>query len=131
MTGSLTTTFTASQGLLLMLPNLYKIAGELTPFVLHVAARTLATHALSILGDHSDVMSARMTGMALLYAARDGVKKRRSLHEQMAAHHFIDARVDTNAEASGFQPDADVFSLGAGPYLKQLRLLRDTVSAFR
>ena len=66
MTGSLTTTFTASQGLLLMLPNLYKIAGELTPFVLHVAARTLATHALSIFGDHSDVMSARMTGMALL-----------------------------------------------------------------
>ena len=66
MTGALTTTFTASQGLLLMLPNLYKIAGELTPFVLHVAARTLATHALSIFGDHSDVMSARMTGMALL-----------------------------------------------------------------
>ena len=66
MTGALTTTFTASQGLLLMLPNLYKIAGELTPFVLHVAARTLATHALSIFGDHSDVMAARMTGMALL-----------------------------------------------------------------
>ena len=66
MTGALTTTFTASQGLLLMLPNLYKIAGELTPFVLHVAARTLATHALSIFGDHSDVMAARTTGLALL-----------------------------------------------------------------
>jgi pyruvate-ferredoxin/flavodoxin oxidoreductase len=66
MTGALTTTFTASQGLLLMLPNLYKIAGELTPFVLHVAARTIATHALSIFGDHSDVMAARSTGMALL-----------------------------------------------------------------
>ncbi len=66
MTGAMTTTFTASQGLLLMLPNLFKIAGELTPFVLHVAARTLATHALSIFGDHSDVMAARMTGMALL-----------------------------------------------------------------
>src|SRR5664280_927015 len=55
--GSLGTTFTASQGLLLMIPNMYKIAGELTPFVLHVAARTLATHALSIFGDHSDVMA--------------------------------------------------------------------------
>ncbi|MFO0606523.1 MAG: pyruvate:ferredoxin (flavodoxin) oxidoreductase [Polyangiales bacterium] len=65
-TGSLATTFTASQGLLLMLPDLYKIAGELTPFCLHVAARTLATHALSIFGDHSDVMITRGTGMALL-----------------------------------------------------------------
>src|SRR6202045_694643 len=55
-TGSLTTTFTASQGLLLMIPNLYKIAGELTPCAFHVTARTLATHALSIFGDHSDVM---------------------------------------------------------------------------
>ncbi len=68
MTGALTTSFTASQGLLLMLPNLFKIAGELTPFVLHVAARTVATHALSIFGDHSDVMAARPTGMALLCA---------------------------------------------------------------
>ena len=57
--GSLTTTFTASQGLLLMLPDMFKIAGELTPFVMHVAARSLATHALSIFGDHSDVMAAR------------------------------------------------------------------------
>lgn len=64
--GALTTTFTASQGLLLMLPNLFKIAGELTPTVLHVAARTVATHALSIFGDHSDVMAARSTGMAML-----------------------------------------------------------------
>jgi len=64
--GALTTTFTASQGLLLMLPNLFKIAGELTPTVLHVAARTIATHALSIFGDHSDVMAARSTGMAML-----------------------------------------------------------------
>jgi pyruvate-ferredoxin/flavodoxin oxidoreductase len=66
MTGALTTTFTASQGLLLMLPDLFKIAGELTPFCLHVAARALATHALSIFGDHSDVMAARATGMAML-----------------------------------------------------------------
>src|SRR6187455_2337544 len=64
--GSLATTFTASQGLLLMIPNMYKIAGELTPFVLHVSARTLATHALSIFGDHSDVMACRATGFAML-----------------------------------------------------------------
>ncbi|MEN8187622.1 MAG: pyruvate:ferredoxin (flavodoxin) oxidoreductase [Bacteroidota bacterium] len=66
-TGALTTTFTASQGLLLMIPNMYKIAGELLPSVIHVAARTLATHALSIFGDHSDVMSARQTGFAMLF----------------------------------------------------------------
>ncbi len=65
-TGSLTTTFTASQGLLLMIPNMFKIAGELTSAVFHIAARTLATHALSIFGDHSDVMSARSTGFAML-----------------------------------------------------------------
>ena len=64
--GALTTTFTASQGLLLMIPNMYKIAGELTPFCMHVTARTLATHALSIFGDHSDVMSCRQTGFAML-----------------------------------------------------------------
>ncbi len=64
--GALATSFTASQGLLLFIPNLYKIAGELTPFVLHVAARTLATHALSIFGDHADVMACRATGCALL-----------------------------------------------------------------
>ena len=67
--GALTTTFTASQGFLLMLPNMYKIAGELTPCVFHVAARAIATQALSIFGDHSDVMSARMVGFAMLAAA--------------------------------------------------------------
>ena len=66
--GAFTTTFTASQGLLLMIPNMFKIAGELTPAVIHVAARTLATHALSIFGDHSDVMHARATGWAMLAA---------------------------------------------------------------
>jgi pyruvate-ferredoxin/flavodoxin oxidoreductase len=65
-TGALTTTFTASQGLLLMIPNMFKIAGELTPTVFHVAARALATQALSIFGDHSDVMAARMTGWGML-----------------------------------------------------------------
>ena len=64
--GALTTTFTSSQGLLLMIPNLYKIAGELTACCLHVSARTVATHALSIFGDHSDVMACRQTGVALL-----------------------------------------------------------------
>jgi pyruvate-ferredoxin/flavodoxin oxidoreductase len=64
--GALTTTFTASQGLLLMLPNMFKIAGELTPTVFHIAARALATQALSIFGDHSDVMAARTTGFAML-----------------------------------------------------------------
>ena len=64
--GALSTTFTASQGLLLMIPNMYKIAGELTPCVMHVSARALATHALSIFGDHSDVMSVRQTGWAML-----------------------------------------------------------------
>src|ERR1044071_6899923 len=65
-TGALATTFTASQGLLLMIPNMYKIAGELTPVVFHMAARSLAAQALSIFGDHSDVMAARGTGFALL-----------------------------------------------------------------
>ena len=65
-TGALATTFTASQGLLLVIPNMFKIAGELTPCVIHVAARTIATHALSIFGDHSDVMAARATGFAML-----------------------------------------------------------------
>ena len=64
--GALSTTFTASQGLLLMIPNMYKIAGELTPFCMHVSARALATHALSIFGDHSDVMACRQTGFAML-----------------------------------------------------------------
>ncbi|MCL4300856.1 MAG: pyruvate:ferredoxin (flavodoxin) oxidoreductase [Anaerolineae bacterium] len=66
--GALTTTFTASQGLLLMIPNMYKIAGELTSTVFHIAARTLATQSLSIFGDHSDVMAARATGWAMLFA---------------------------------------------------------------
>lgn len=68
-TGALSTTFTSSQGLLLMIPTLYKLAGQLTPFVLHVAARTVATHALSIFGDHSDVMAVRQTGCAMLCAS--------------------------------------------------------------
>ena len=64
--GILTTTFTASQGLLLMIPNMYKIAGEMLPCVIHVAARSLATHALSIFGDHQDIYATRQTGFAIL-----------------------------------------------------------------
>src|ERR1041384_6976649 len=67
-TGSLTNTFTASQGLLLMIPNMFKIAGELTSTVFHIAARTIATHGLSIFGDHSDVMATRSTGWSMLFA---------------------------------------------------------------
>jgi pyruvate-ferredoxin/flavodoxin oxidoreductase len=96
-TGALTTTFTASQGLLLMLPNLFKVAGELTPTVIHVAARTVATHALSIFGDHSDVMAARTTGMALLCAssvqeAHDfaAVAHGASLRSRVPFLHFFD-----------------------------------------
>src|SRR5204863_5033998 len=66
--GALTTTFTSSQGLLLMIPNMFKIAGELTSTVFHIAARSVATHALSIFGDHSDVMATRSTGWAMLFA---------------------------------------------------------------
>src|SRR4051812_47245234 len=68
-TGSMATTFTASQGLLLMIPNMFKIAGELLPTVFHVTARTVATHALSIFGDHSDIMACRSTGWGMLGAA--------------------------------------------------------------
>src|SRR5947209_9394444 len=67
-TGSLSTTFTASQGLLLMIPNMFKIAGEQTSTVFHIAARSVATHALSIFGDHSDVMATRSTGWGMLFA---------------------------------------------------------------
>src|SRR5579859_2758281 len=68
-TGTVSTTFTASQGLLLMIPNMFKFAGELLPTVFHVTARTVATHALSIFGDHSDIMACRSTGWGMLGAA--------------------------------------------------------------
>jgi len=95
--GALTTTFTASQGLLLMLPNMFKIAGELTPAVFHIAARTLATHALSIFGDHSDVMAARTTGWAMLASASVQEAQDMAMIAQMATlrsrvpfMHFFD-----------------------------------------
>jgi pyruvate-ferredoxin/flavodoxin oxidoreductase len=95
--GALATTFTASQGLLLMVPNMYKIAGELTPFVMHVAARTVATHALSIFGDHSDVMACRQTGFAMLAAgsvqeAQDfsAIAQAATLASRVPFLHFFD-----------------------------------------
>ena len=95
--GSLTTTFTASQGLLLMIPNMYKIAGELSPFVMHVAARSLAYHALSIFGDHSDVMSCRQTGFAMLCSnsvqeAHDmaAIAQTSTLRSRVPFMHFFD-----------------------------------------
>jgi pyruvate-ferredoxin/flavodoxin oxidoreductase len=95
--GSLTTTFTASQGLLLMIPNMYKIAGELTSFVMHVSARAVATHALSIFGDHSDVMGVRQTGFTLLGSASVQeahdfaiIAQRATLTSRVPVLHFFD-----------------------------------------
>ncbi len=95
--GALTTTFTSSQGLLLMIPNLYKIAGELTSFCMHVSARTVASHALSIFGDHSDVMACRQTGVAMLVAgsvqeAHDFacIGQAASLQSRLPMLHFFD-----------------------------------------
>jgi pyruvate-ferredoxin/flavodoxin oxidoreductase len=95
--GALTTTYTASQGLLLMIPNMYKIAGELLPGVFHVSARTLATHALCIFGDHSDVMATRQTGFALLCASSvqevmdlGGIAHLASIKGKVPFLHFFD-----------------------------------------
>ena len=122
--GSLATTFTASQGLLLMIPNLYKIAGELTSFTMHVAARSLATHALSIFGDHSDVMACRQTGMALLCSssvqeAQDlaAIAHAASLETRIPFLHFFD----------GFRTSHEVHRI-EGLSDEQLRSLLDEQS---
>ena len=104
-TGSLTTTFTASQGLLLMIPNMYKIAGELTPTVFHVAARTIATHALSIYGDHSDVMAARQTGYAFLASDSVQVAQDNALIANAAT---LESRVPFVHFFDGFRTSAEV-----------------------
>ncbi|WP_283674230.1 pyruvate:ferredoxin (flavodoxin) oxidoreductase [Butyricicoccus sp. Marseille-Q5471] len=95
--GALTTTYTASQGLLLMIPNMYKIAGEMLPSVFHVSARTLSAHALSIFGDHSDVMSVRNTGFSLLASSSPqevmdlgAVSHLAAIHCRMPVLHFFD-----------------------------------------
>src|SRR5690349_3207033 len=111
--GALATTFTASQGLLLMIPNMYKIAGELTPFVMHVTARTLATHALSIFGDHSDVMACRQTGFALLSSASvqeahdfAAIAHAATLNSRIPFLHFFDG-FRTSHEIAKIQPVGD------------------------
>jgi pyruvate-ferredoxin/flavodoxin oxidoreductase len=111
--GSLVTTFTASQGLLLMLPNMYKIAGEQLPFVMHVAARTIATHALSIFGDHSDVMSARQTGWLMLGSrsvqeAQDlaAISHAATLEASLPVMHFFDG-FRTSHEVNTITPVGD------------------------
>ena len=117
--GSLGSTFTASQGLLLMLPNMYKIAGELTPAVIHVAARAIATSALSIFGDHSDVMSARGTGWAMLSAS--GVQEAHdfalvahaaTLRTRVPFLHFFDGfRTSHEIDRIAMLDDADLRAL--------------------
>src|SRR5580765_7496589 len=111
--GALSTTFTASQGLLLMIPNMYKIAGELTPFTMHVAARALATHALSIFGDHSDVMACRQTGFALLCSnsvqeAHDcaAIAHAATLESRIPFMHFFDG-FRTSHEVAKIEQIAD------------------------
>nr|MBQ0091230.1 pyruvate:ferredoxin (flavodoxin) oxidoreductase [Candidatus Enterousia merdequi] len=113
--GALATTFTASQGLLLMIPNMYKIAGEQTPFVMHVAARALATHALSIFGDHSDVMAVRQTGFALLsshnvQSAHDmaAIAHAATLKSRVPFLHFFDGFRTSHEESALERIDDDV-----------------------
>ena len=112
-TGALATSFTSSQGLLLMIPTLYKLAGQLTPFVLHVAARTVATHALSIFCDHSDVMAVRQTGCALLCAntvqeAQDFalIAQIATLNSRVPFIHFFDG-FRTSHEINKVEPLSD------------------------
>ncbi len=121
--GALSTTFTASQGLLLMIPNMYKIAGELSPFTMHVTARTLATHALSIFGDHSDVMACRQIGFALLCSnsvqdAHDlaAIAHAATLESRIPFLHFFDG-FRTSHEVAKIQQlsDDDLRSLISEP----------------
>ena len=117
--GALATTFTASQGLLLMIPNMFKIAGELTSYCMHVAARTVATHALSIFGDHSDVMACRQTGFALLASnsvqeAHDfaAIGQMATLKSRIPFLHFFDG-FRTSHEVAKIEElsDADLLAL--------------------
>jgi pyruvate-ferredoxin/flavodoxin oxidoreductase len=103
--GALSTSYTSSQGLLLMIPTLYKLAGQLMPFVLHVAARTVATHALSIFGDHSDVMAVRQTGCAMLCAASVQEAQDFALISQMAT---LNSRVPFIHFFDGFRTSHEI-----------------------
>ncbi|WP_369282542.1 pyruvate:ferredoxin (flavodoxin) oxidoreductase [Oscillibacter sp. GMB15532] len=127
--GALTTTYTASQGLLLMIPNMYKIAGEMLPGVFHVSARTLSVHALSIFGDHSDVMGVRSTGFSLLASSSPqevmdlgAVAHLSAIHCRMPVLHFFD----------GFRTSHEIQKIETLDY-EDLRPLVDTeaLKAFR
>ncbi|MGE3509669.1 MAG: pyruvate:ferredoxin (flavodoxin) oxidoreductase, partial [Vicinamibacterales bacterium] len=124
--GSLATTFTASQGLLLMIPNMYKIAGELTPFTMHVAARAVATHALSIFGDHSDVMACRQTGFAMLCSASV-----QDAHDLAAIAHAatLESRVPFLHFFDGFRTSHEVAKIDALSDDDLLSLIDDTAIA--
>src|SRR6516165_5105902 len=127
--GALTTTFTASQGLLLMLPNMYKIAGELTPAVFHVAARSLAAQGLSIFGDHSDVMAVRATGFAMLASASPQeahdlavVAQAVSLATRVPFVHFFDGfRTSHELNEVSLLSDADLRSLVSQDLVREHR----------
>lgn len=127
--GALTTTYTASQGLLLMLPNMYKIAGELLPGVFHVSARTVAAHALSIFGDHSDVYSARMTGFAMLSSGSvqevmdlGAVAHLAALKGKVPFMHFFD----------GFRTSHEIQKIQAWDYADLAKLVDyDALATFR
>ena len=128
-TGALSTSFTSSQGLLLMIPTLYKLAGELTPFVLHVAARTVATHALSIFGDHSDVMAVRQTGCAMLCAANVQEAQDFALISQIAT---LKSRVPFIHFFDGFRTSHEIQRIEALSYEDYEEMLdKEAVQAFR
>jgi pyruvate-ferredoxin/flavodoxin oxidoreductase len=127
--GALTTTFTASQGLLLMLPNMYKIAGELLPGVFHVSARALATHALSIFGDHQDVMAARATGFALLCSSSVQECMDLALVAHLAA---LEASVPFVHFFDGFRTSHEVQKIEAIEYEDMAKLINhEKLAAFR
>jgi pyruvate-ferredoxin/flavodoxin oxidoreductase len=127
--GALTTTFTASQGLLLMIPNMFKMAGELLPAVFHVSARAVATHALSIFGDHQDVMAARQTGFALLCSS----SVQECMDLALVAHlATLEASVPFLHFFNGFRTSHEVQKIEAIDYADMARLLdRDKLAAFR
>ena len=127
--GALTTTYTASQGLLLMIPNMYKISGELLPGVFHVSARTIATHALSIFGDHSDVMATRQTGFAML--ASGSVQE---IMDLSAVAHLaaIKGRVPFMHFFDGFRTSSEVQKIQVIDYDDLAKLLDwDAVAEFK
>jgi len=129
VTGALTTTFTASQGLLLMIPNMYKIAGELLPGVFHVSARALATHALSIFGDHQDVMAARATGFAMLCSCSVQEAMDLALVAHLAA---LESSVPFVHFFDGFRTSHEVQKIEVIDYEDMAPLMnRDKLAAFR